>query len=119
MTLPRSLELIVRQRRWTPRDAEAVLAAAVHSDLSLRAFAVEHGLDVHRLYRWKKELRRRDAGGIEPVRFEELVVRRGNAENDTTRIEVVLPSGCVVRIGAGFDEATLRRLIAVLEGHSS
>jgi transposase-like protein len=114
MALSRSLELITRQRRWTQREAEAVLAAAERSDLSLRAFAVQYGMDVQRLYRWKRELRR-DVKDVEPVRFAELVVRRGNADNDAARIEVVLASGCVVRVGAGFDEATLRRVISILD----
>jgi transposase-like protein len=118
MTLPKSLEWIARQRRWTAQEAEAVLASAERSDLSLRAFAVEHGLDVQRLYRWKKELRG-EGGDVEPVRFEELVVRRSDAEHDAARIEVVVPPGYVVRIRAGFDESTLRRVIAALEGRSS
>jgi hypothetical protein len=74
-------------------------------------------MDVQRLYHWRKELRREPAG--EPVSFEELVVRRGGSEeNEAGRIEIVLPSGIVVRIGAGFDESTLRRVIALLEGHT-
>jgi transposase-like protein len=109
--------VIARRRRWTLQEAEAVLAAAERSALSLRAFAVEHGIDVQRLYRWRKELRR-DASAVETVRFEELVVHRGDAEGHAAPIELVLPSGCLVRIGAGFDEATLRRVIAVLEGSS-
>lgn len=117
MALSRALEVIAQQRRWTRGEADKVLAAAERSDLSLRAFAAVHGMDVQRLYRWKKELRH-EGGAVEPVRFEELVVRRGNAGDDAGRIEVVLPSGWVVRIGAGFDESTLRRVITVLEGHS-
>lgn len=117
MTLSRSLEMIARQRRWTAQDAGAMLAAAERSDLSLRTFATTHGMDVQRLYHWRKELRREPAG--EPVSFEELVVRRGGSEeNEAGRIEIVLPSGIVVRIGAGFDESTLRRVIALLEGHT-
>ena len=47
---------------------------------------------------------------------EELVVRRdGSDESTAARVEIVLRSG-VVRVGAGFDETTLRRVIAVLEG---
>lgn len=116
MTLPRSLELIVRQRRWTTQDAKTVLAAAERSDLSLRAFAVEHGMDVQRLYRWKKELQS-EMPAVERVHFEELVVRRSDMEH-AARIELILPSGYVVRIGAGFDESALQRVIAVLERRS-
>jgi transposase-like protein len=118
MALPKSIELVAHQRRWTAREAEVVLAAAERSDLSLRAFAEEHGMDVQRLYRWRKELRR-ESGEIEPVRFEELVVGRERTANNVANIEVELPSGCVVRVVAGFDESTLRRVIAVLEGSSS
>lgn len=114
MTLSRSLEMIARQRRWTAQDAEAMLAAAERSGLSLRAFAATHGMDVQRLYHWRRELRR-DAA-VEPVRFEELLVRRGgNEESAAGRVEIALRSGVVVRVGAGFDESTLRRVISILE----
>jgi transposase-like protein len=118
MALTKTLELIRTRRRWTAQDAEAVLAAAERTDLSLRAFAEQHGIDVQRLYRWKRELRR-EVSDVEPVRFEELVVRRSKMENDAAGIEIVVPSGCVVRIGADFDESMLRRVLAVLEGRAS
>ena len=114
MTLSKSLEVIARRRRWTEKDAETVLAAAERSDLSLRAFAVTHGMDVQRLYHWRKELRR---GRVdEAVHFEELVVRRDGSAEGAARVEIVLQSGIVVRVAAGFDESTLRRVIAILEG---
>jgi transposase-like protein len=114
MGLSKSLEVIARQRRWTAGDAEAMLAAAERSDLSLRAFAATHGMDVQRLYHWRKELRRDPV--VEPVRFEELLVRRGGREESAAgRIEIVFMSGIIVRVGAGFDESTLRRLISILE----
>jgi transposase len=114
MGLSKSLEVIARQRRWTAQDAEAMLAAAERSDLSLRAFAVTHGMDVQRLYHWRKELRRDLVA--EPVRFEELLVRRGGSEASAVgRIEIVFPSGIVVRVGGAFDESTLRRVISILD----
>ncbi len=115
MALSKSLEVIARKRRWTAHDAEIVLTAAGSSGLSLRAFAVTHGMDVQRLYHWRKELRRERAD--EAVRFEELVVRHaGSSESAVARVEIVLRSGIVVRVGAGFDEPTLLRVIAILEG---
>jgi transposase-like protein len=115
MALSKSLEVIARRRRWTEEDAETVLAAAERSDLSLRAFAVTHGMDVQRLYHWRKELRQERVD--EAVRFEELVVRRdGSAKSAAARVEIVLRSGIVIRVVAGFDESTLRRVIAIFEG---
>ena len=114
MMISKSLEVIARKRRWTAQDAETVLAAAESSDLSLRGFAVAHGMDVQRLYHWRKELRCQPVD--EAVRFEELVVRRaGSTETAVAHLEIVLRSGIVVRVGAGFDESTLRRVIATLE----
>lgn len=115
MAISKSLEVIARKRRWTAHDAEAVLAAAEISDLSLRGFAVAHGMDVQRLYHWRKELRREPVD--DAVRFEELVVRRaGSTETPAAHVEIVLPSGIVVRVVADFDESTLRRVIAIIEG---
>ena len=39
-----------------------------------------------------------------------------STETAAAHVEIVLRSGIVVRVGASFDESTLRRVIAILEG---
>lgn len=111
----KELRAILRRRRWTAEEASAVLDAVAASGLSLNGFATRHGLQPCRLYRWSRQLRR-GAAQVEPVGFEEVPVPVPAADEwrDDDRIEVALPSGHVVRLGASFDDGALRRLLAVL-----
>jgi transposase-like protein len=110
--LPKSIEMIATRRRWTAQDAAAVLQVAAESGLPLWTFAERQGLDPHRLYRWRRQLGQSRAP--EPMRFEEVVVQRADG-GDSHRLELVLRSGHVVRVGSHFDADALRRLLAVLE----
>jgi Transposase len=95
-------------RRWTDNDARAVLSAQAASGLSVAAFAAREGLDPQRLYFWR---RRVEAGPVAPPPT--FIEVRHGAERE--RIEVVLRSGRVVRVGEAIDAGVLRRLIAALE----
>jgi len=113
-----------------------VLAQA-DSGLSAAAYCREHGLDVKAFYRWKRALgaagelpgdgvaqggwRRERAAvssGVEAL-FAEVRLAGGTAgvaANVAAGVEVCLRAGQVVRVAAGFDAETLRRVVAVLEG---
>jgi hypothetical protein len=83
------------------------------SGLSARAFCERRGLTVARFYAWRRVLERRDAekAGFVPVQVvADAVLTQASA------LEVVLTDGRTVRVAPGFDAATLRRLLAVLEG---
>ena len=105
---PRSASL---PRRWRADDARAVLARLDSSGLSVPQFAAREGLDVQRLYRWRAQLRTGRAKTPTPA-FIEVTPSVSAA---ATSIEVVLPSGHVVRVSDGFGEGALRRLLAVLD----
>ena len=113
----RSLPKFLESRYWSPEEAKQALAAAAESGLSLRAYAAEAHLDPRRLWRWRKRLES-EPGETTPafqeVRRAVVVERRGVVESE--RIEVVLRSGVILRIGASFDAGVLRRLLTVLEG---
>lgn len=109
-----------KQRLRTPADEEipALLEVLAAGDGNTAAFAREHGLSPWKLYE-----ARRAAGGGGPRRR----ARRRKAERVFARVrvveertaspevlELVLTSGHRLRIPAGFDEATLRRLMEVL-----
>jgi transposase len=85
------------------------------SGLSVRAFCAREGLTEPSFYAWRRALTERDTQpGFVPVR----VAAEGNAagSDDAARaLELHLPLGRVLRIGMGFDAATLRRLLALLE----
>jgi transposase len=91
------------------------------SGLSVRAFCGEHGLSEASFYAWRRTLQRRQQTTVAVVPVHVLddappgALDSGAADSGAA-LEVVLPGRCVVRVGPGFDAATLRRLLALLEG---
>ncbi len=107
------------RRRWTVTDARAVLASLAASGLSVRAFAHREGFDVQRLYRWRRELgdERRATMPPSPVSRpasapELIEIRGGRAE---AALEIVLPSGIIVRVAGATAPSTVAELISALE----
>lgn len=109
----------VATRRWTEEEAGQALAAFEQSGLAIGAFAARAGLDPQRLARWRRRL----ATGGEAPTFEEVTAKvtraavGGSAAGAVERawFEVVLPSGCVVRVPGSFETSALQRLLSVVE----
>ena len=97
--------------RWTAERARKELTACESSGLTTQEYAAREGLDVHRLYYWRALLKQR---GQKTAAFVEV---RALAPT-VAPLEVQLRSGHVLRIGVGFDEETLKRLLSAL-GESS
>jgi hypothetical protein len=86
-----------------------------HSDLTVRAFCELHQLSQPSFYAWRRVLQQRDAAAAPflPVRVvPDLPVVQPAA---TTPFEIVLPGNRSLRVAPGFDAATLRQLLAVLQ----
>jgi hypothetical protein len=83
------------------------------SGLSARAFCAQHRLSTANFYNWRRILERRSA---EQVVFAPVQVVADALPTQTSALEVVLADGRAVRVAPGFDAATLRQLLAVLEG---
>ena len=83
------------------------------SGLSARAFCQRRGLTVASFYAWRRVLERRAA---EKAAFVPVKVVADAVPTQTSALEVVLTDGRTVRVAPGFDVATLRQLLAVLEG---
>jgi len=94
--------------------------------MSVRDFCAEHGLSEQSYFWWRRSLRQRDrarpapkparqkAGEQQqPARF--VPVRIVPLPVSAPDLQIVLGSGRVVRVPPGFDAATLRQLLAVLE----
>ena len=99
------------------------------SGLTIREYCAEHGLSEPSLYSWRRVIAARDQ--------ERSAVRAGRARREpgdgrvkeapafvpvhvvaplaAPALEIVLHPGRVVRVPSGFDAATLRQLLAVLE----
>lgn len=87
--------------RWTEKEARAALAALAKSRLTIRAFASREGLDVQRLYVWRRKLET-PAGTNERSAPPFVEIRSGRPE----RVEVVVRTGRVLRCA---EEISLRR----------
>ena len=92
-------------RRWISRWQT--------SGLSVRDFCGRHGLAAASFYHWRRVLERR---ATERSAFVPVQVVADPPLPRTSALELVLPDGRAVRVTPGFDAATLRRLLAVLEG---
>jgi hypothetical protein len=97
------------RRHWREADADAVLKRLESSGLSVGQFAAREDLNAPRLYRWRARLRL-----ARPPRQAFVEIKP-----TTTVIELVLRSGDVVRLPAGFSEDSLRRLVEVLDGRAA
>jgi len=82
------------------------------SGLSVRAFCERRGLATHRFYYWRRVLERRP---VEKAAFVPVQVVADTFPAQTSALELVL-HGRIVRVAPGFDAATLRQLVTVLEG---
>jgi hypothetical protein len=85
------------------------------SGLSLRAFCARYGLATASFYHWRRVLERRAA---ESPAFVPVHVVADAVSAQASALEVVLVDGRKVRVAPGFDAASLRQLLAVLEGRS-
>jgi transposase len=83
------------------------------SGLSVRAFCARHGLATPSFYHWRRVLDRRAA---EKAAFLPVQVLADASPARASALEVILADGRAVRVAPGFDAATLRQLLAVLEG---
>ena|SRR5262245_18018824 len=82
-----------------------------NSGLSVRAFCARHQITPSSFYAWRRELQQRDAAtAFVPVR-----VVTDDQPTSSTSIEILLAGGRSVRITPGFDPATLRQLLVVLQ----
>src|SRR6185369_1412932 len=85
-----------------------------HSGLSVRAFCEQQGLSQPSFYAWRRTLAQRDAQAVTFVPVE-VLPQPLSPESEAAGLELILIGGRVLRIGPAFDEATLRRLLALLE----
>lgn len=103
-----------RAVRGGARYAE-LLAELASSGKSTAAFARERGIAPWKLYNALKTRSRKGKGGQAARRSSTLVpVRVIDGPSSPSPLELVLPGDVCVRIGPGFDEASLRRLLDVL-----
>jgi transposase len=82
-----------------------------NSGLTVRAFCARHHITQPSFYAWRRELQQRDAA----TTFVPVQVVADDQPASSTPIEICLTDGRSVRVTPGFDPATLRQLLAVLQ----
>src|SRR5271168_1008310 len=87
------------------------------SGLSVRDFCAERGVSEPTFYAWRRLLKQHDAEVVQlvPVKVVPEVRSVPAADQASVGLELVLACGRVLRIGPGFDTATLQRLLPLLE----
>lgn len=107
------------ERRWRDRVVEWQ-----RSGETQRSYCARRGWSAKSLSYWFAELARRDrrraGSAAEPsggpaLAWTEVAVPRLALASESGALELVHPRGFVVRLGTGFEEAALRRLLTVLE----
>ena len=100
--------------RWTERDAQQALRAWRASGLSLAAWCRQQGLRYERVRRWRSQLasgrRRPQTPVLLPVD-----VTESERPAEVPGFELELPRGLRLRVPSAFDEASLVRLLRVVE----
>ena len=90
-----------------------------HTGLSIRDFCARHHLSLSNFYVWRRQIQRRDAAAAHLVSVELVSDVCADSPSSVTTFEVVLAGGRLLRVAPGFDPASLRQLLAILEEGSS
>lgn len=107
----------VRQgrRRRTPAEIEQIVSEFKCGDLTQVEFCRRRGLVLSTLGRYLKQLRWSSAAASDGLVAVELAVKKLDTVPAGCGLSVVVASGRRIVVEAGFDAATLQRLVQVLD----
>jgi transposase len=127
------------RRRWSEAEKQAVVAESERPGVNISAVARRHGIKPSLLFRWRRLARDGEDRQGTPA-FIPLTLALPAAETpapeaiaeaeaspvpppaaasetpDAHRIEIALGNGRVVRVGAGVDVDSLRRILDAVDG---
>ena len=126
------------RRRWSDAEKQGIIAEAARPDANISAVARRHGIKPSLLFRWRRLARdtqdQQSAAFIpvtlalsaaeapipkaaaEPEAPPACLTSAANQEHGEHRIEITLGNGRVVRVGAGADVDSLRRILDAADG---
>ena len=113
-----------RSPLWTREQGRQHLEAQAASGLSVQDYCFAYGLAPHTFHNWRRRLGEKAENPVAeasaskgPLRpsFAELVVASPECVPEPSVVEVVLGGARRLRVGPGFDEETVRRLVGLLE----
>lgn len=97
------------ERRW-----RELIARFRRSGQTVRAFCSTHGIGEASFYAWRREIEVRDRDRTNSAPAEPAPAFVPVRVAAAATIEVVLPSGVVVRVPAGAEPVAVARLVAAL-----
>jgi transposase len=105
-----------RRRRWSADDKQRIVAETFEPGASVSVVARRHDLNANMLFTWRREAKRATPPMIEaPVAFVAAeIAGEPRSAAAAGRMEVALPGGERVIVGADVDAAALARVIKVL-----
>src|SRR3954447_14792674 len=114
-----------RRRSWTVEQKREIVAESLGPDLTPREVARKHGISTGQIYTWRHQLLSfRATMPAQPARFASVELApspaalssssTASASRTEGLIEIVLPSGVLVRTDAHVDGRALRRVLAAL-----
>lgn len=100
----------VKERHW-----RQLMGEKRASGQSVAVFCRARRIPVHRFYWWQRQLR--DRSNSQPSRAAKRSDRfvAVRIPSPGSSLEVVHPGGCVIRLGAGVDTQSLRRVLDALQ----
>ena len=114
---------VERRRRWRAEDKLRVLAEAEEPGARTSEVARRHDISRGLLWYWRRQLRQGRLAVADPREPVFLPLQVSDvappgpvapAAVTDPRIEIALPDGTLVRVGADVDAAALRRVLSVL-----
>jgi hypothetical protein len=105
-----------RRRRRTPAEIEQIVSEFKSGELTQKEFCKHQGLTLSTLGRYVSRGRASSEASNRGLVAVELAVKKGGAKACAgCGLSVSLPSGRRIVVEAGFDAASLQRLVQVLE----
>jgi hypothetical protein len=108
-------EVRQRRRRRTATEIEQIVSEFKSEDLTQVEFCRRRGLVLSTFGRYVKQLRSSSAAAGAGLVAVELAVKKLDTVSAGCGLSVALASGRRIIVEAGFDAATLQRLVQVLE----
>jgi len=105
-----------RRRRRTPAEIEQIVSEFKSGELTQVEYCRRQGLVLSTFGRYMKQLRGSSAGASDGLVAVELGGKKLDTLAASCGLSVVVGSGRRIVVEAGFDAATLQRLVQVLEG---
>jgi transposase len=112
----------VRRRRWSWETKERIVSETLEPGVTVTEVARRHGVDRSLVYRWRREFgveRRTSGSRFLPVTVEAdasggATAASASGRDGSETIEIVLPDGVCIRVGASVRHEALSRVLRAL-----